>query len=215
MAEIQEYSWGDFTGLTLDHVPASAFDGEIVGSCFHQEFPWTIVFPAEARSTFVRCNLDNCAIPPGCTVDPTCCNRQIEVQKDLEHWHVDEGGRPTRPLNEESFVAFGLSVDPADIPALTLRKPLRQLAKEQERSTVKDGLSIAIASRMMADADTAGGAIVSAALSVHIHPDETIRYVAAIVASQTHPNGRPKYGLLRNRDRGSWSIRTLPDAEVE
>jgi hypothetical protein len=112
------YSHRDFTGQVLTDRPAKEFEGEIVGSCFSQEAPGTEVFPKDAACTFVDCNLDNVALPPGCTVVRGCA-RRFRTQTDGHDWEVAADGAPVRPLNVHSHLAHGLIVDPADLEPLS------------------------------------------------------------------------------------------------
>lgn len=116
-----KYSYGDFMQRKFADLPAEEFAGEIVGSCFYQEGqPDQEVFPAGTVCTFVRCNLDNVAMPPGCTVRESS-QRRIVVQNDGEDWEVNESRRPTRPVNPKHFIKEGKSLDPRDIPSTTER----------------------------------------------------------------------------------------------
>ena len=113
----EKYSYGDFALEPLFRMPAAEFDGEIIGSCFQQDELDTFVFPDDARATFLRCNLNNCEIPVGCTVGTGSVNYQHAKQNDNEQWVLDEDGKPTTPLNLKVFERYGLSQDPKNIPA--------------------------------------------------------------------------------------------------
>lgn len=94
---MNDYSHKDFTGCNL--VDATDMGGlTITGSCFAQEKPDTAVFPnGMAGVTFVGCNLDNCIIPPGNSVNGGSRNR-IMVQDDGYDWIVDETNTPIQKL---------------------------------------------------------------------------------------------------------------------
>lgn len=127
-----KYSYGDFLHQTLSDRPSDEFAGEIVGSCFQQKEPNTTVFPTDAKAKFVRCNLNNCRMPPGCTVGDGSCNHQHDEQNDGEQWILDRAGRPTEPLGKKQFERLGLSTSPKDIPGSKLAKPVTQTADERE-----------------------------------------------------------------------------------
>ncbi len=103
---------------------AEGFSDTIIGSCFAQREPFTDCLPADARATFVRCNLDNCNIPQGCTVGDGCCNDHHRIQNDGGNWIIDNQGNPLRPLDEAEYDEFGLSKDPRDIPAQPVKESL-------------------------------------------------------------------------------------------
>jgi len=131
----EQYSYGNFTGQDLSARPAAEFDGEIMGSCFSQPQtfsrgdPLRDVFPAEMTGTFVRCNLDNCRIPPRASVQGGC-NRRLARQNDLEMWLVDENGNPTEPTNPQGFDQHGLSKLPGNIPGT--RRTRRRIEELEE-----------------------------------------------------------------------------------
>jgi len=122
MAVNDEYSKKDFTNQDLTKESADDFNNsEIVGSCFFQHTVRTDVFPSAMTGvTFEKCNLDNCVIPAGNTVDKSCAHNQFIVQNDGCKWIVDASDDPTEPLNEKIFDHYSLSKDPADIPALSV-----------------------------------------------------------------------------------------------
>lgn len=132
MAINEKYSFKDFTHQTFTSVDASEFDNsEIKGSCFYQETAWdadslgasakesrsNVFPPAMTGVTFIRCNLDNCLIPAGNTVDKSCSERRIRVQNDSEDWVLsDVDFKPTEPIDLVRFTEEAKSIDPADIP---------------------------------------------------------------------------------------------------
>ena len=91
-------------------------NGIIVGSCFSQETPSTEVFPADAEIHFLNCNLDNCVIPEGCTVDGGSVRRH-KHQNDGRIWEIDDNGIPTNIIDCYHFWKHGLRMpNPAEIP---------------------------------------------------------------------------------------------------
>ena len=117
MALNEKYSYKDHTNKLLDKTDAAEWnDTEVVGTCFHQNVPKTVVFPAGIKGVkFVKCNLDNVVIPKDCTVDGGC-NRLIAVQKDGCDWLLDTDLNPVEPLDKAEYVKLGLSVDPSALP---------------------------------------------------------------------------------------------------
>jgi hypothetical protein len=114
MAVNQTYSFKDFMGQNFSGVDASEFNNsEIVGSCFYQEGePDRDIFPA------------------GNTIEGGC-HRKIKVQNDLEDWIFDGANAPVEPVAKKTFLALGLSIDPADIPPTKLTVSVTQ-AKRAE-----------------------------------------------------------------------------------
>jgi len=137
MAEISEkYSFKDFTGWDLSD--RTDMSGIIIeGSCFSHETPDSIVFPSiMTGTTFMACNLDNCFIPPGNTVQNNCSKRRFKIQNDLEDWICDRNNVPVEPVGKKYFLQLGLSIDPASIPAIkqeicatTLKLREREIAR--------------------------------------------------------------------------------------
>ena len=125
----EKYSYKDFTHQRF--TDADDFTGEIEGSCFYQEAgedetPPFDVFPADMTGvTFKKCNLDNCVIPDGNTVEGGC-NRVIKVQNDWQDWVLNKG-EPTEPTDKKKWERKGVSIDPKDIPA---EKMTEEEAKE-------------------------------------------------------------------------------------
>ena len=140
MARNKKYSGKDFTFINLTKVKASEFNNsEIFGSCFYAENPTTAVFPKTMKGvTFDRCNLDNVVISEGNTVLPSCTNKKIAIQNDLEDWMLDENLNPVEPINKKGFEDLGISIDPADIPAVKQDRTATDKAwkekKDQEAS---------------------------------------------------------------------------------
>jgi hypothetical protein len=54
----------------------------------------------------------------------SCTNRKFVQQNDKEQWIIDDSGNPVTPLYPEIFIALGLSIDPADIPAELVDTPV-------------------------------------------------------------------------------------------
>lgn len=132
-----QYSYGDFTQQDLSD--ADRFDGDVVGSCFQQDSPDTVAFPADANATFFRCNLNNCRIPAGCTIGSGSCNYQHSKQNDGEQWILDGSGKPIEPLGKKQFQRLNLSTDAKDIPASKLSKSVTQTAYEREAAQEEIG----------------------------------------------------------------------------
>ncbi len=63
-------SFTDYTGRILKDEPGFVFTpGAVIDrSCFSQENPDSVIFPADLVVTFHCCNLTNVVIPAGCTV---------------------------------------------------------------------------------------------------------------------------------------------------
>ena len=103
----ERYSRKDFTGRTLKE--ENMTNVVIYGSCFSQEILDRHVFPDNMIGvTFIKCNLDNCYIPPGnITID--CWRRRFKVQNDLNDWLVDDSDNPIKPLNHKIFIKTSLS----------------------------------------------------------------------------------------------------------
>jgi hypothetical protein len=121
------YSWKDFTGCNFSTNDPKEWVGEIVGSCFAQENGMKEVFPPDIQDVhFRRCNLDNCIIPKGATIETegweACCNRNHAVQNDGEAWIIDAKGKPASPLNLKSFIQDKKSINPDDIPKEFIRE---------------------------------------------------------------------------------------------
>lgn len=112
----KEYSYKDFTYKDLTKTdPKTWNDTEVIGSCFHQQTPKTVVFPEGITGvTFSKCNLDNVVVPKGCTINGGC-HRWIAMQKDLEWWVLDENLNPVEPLNKAVFTKLGISTSPLAI----------------------------------------------------------------------------------------------------
>jgi hypothetical protein len=140
MAKNEQYSFKDLHNKTFTSNPAEDFSGDIIGSCFEQENPNTDVFPADATGNLLRCNLNNCAIPPGMTVMSAhgidSINIHHKEMNDGERWIVDSGTlQPIEPLQKQDFINYGLSIDPADIPVSKLDEPII-IAKRKELGEV-------------------------------------------------------------------------------
>lgn len=104
----------DFTNRDLSEC-AGLSGKTIIGSCFSQEIPRN-PFPAGMTgTTFVSCNLDNCLVPVGNTIDPSCSHRLFACQIDGYDWIVDDNLHPLTPLNLEYHIENGLNTDPTKI----------------------------------------------------------------------------------------------------
>lgn len=113
----EKYSYKSFKRKTFRNIDASEFsNSEIIGACFYQEIPYSRIFPdGIVDCVFTKCNLDNCNIPEGCTVNKGT-NKQIKLQKDGEYWIVDEGLNPVEPRDKDKYISFGISINPIDLP---------------------------------------------------------------------------------------------------
>lgn len=119
-----KYSYKDFTGQSFVDLDPSEFNGKgaIIGTCLYQESARVgpvakAIFPAGTEGiVFERCNLDNVELPVGSTTDARCLTRMIRVQNDNEDWRLDAELKPLEPINKESFIEEGRSIDPKDIP---------------------------------------------------------------------------------------------------
>lgn len=89
-------SFTDYTGRYLGDETAQ---GTIEGSCFSQETPDSVVFPADMQGvTFIRCNLDNVFMPEGNTVIGGS-QRRFMALDDGNDWFVDENNNPLTRLD--------------------------------------------------------------------------------------------------------------------
>jgi hypothetical protein len=89
-----EFSFKDFTNKSLKDIGDSLNNKTIYRTCFSQETPDSVIFPADMIGvTFVYCNLDNVYIPPGNTVIESSQVR-FKVQEDGKDWIVDENNNP-------------------------------------------------------------------------------------------------------------------------
>lgn len=124
MPAIPDYNRkGGYAGWEFISRPEYDWSGRtVVGQCFSQEKPDTVVFrPGTIGMRLVNCNIDNCLIPPGNSVQGECSQRRFFIQNDLRDWEVDAQDKPTKVLNEKYWkVIARKSVDPADIPAQPL-----------------------------------------------------------------------------------------------
>lgn len=133
MADLnKEYSYKDFTAKDLTKTdPKTWNDTEVIGSCFHQHTPKTVVFPTGITGvTFTRCNLDNVVVPKECTINGGC-HRWIAVQKDGEDWVLDENLNPVEPLNKALFTKLGLSTSAAALPVSEVSVSVTEAKRNQ------------------------------------------------------------------------------------
>lgn len=128
-----EYSFKDYTGhLFTRPIPPGTV---VYASCFSQEILDHEIFPSDMTDvTFVRCNLDNVALPPGNTVE-SCSQRRFEVQNDLRDWEVDSNDAPAKLVDEKYWDVQGYSTDPADIPPEKIDH-IDKVPKKTEKDTV-------------------------------------------------------------------------------
>ena len=106
---------------TLQNLKAEDWNDSLVkGSCFYAEGAMRAIMPADVTGVvLVECNLDNCIIPEGATVEGGT-NKNVWKQNDGHDWACDEADNPIEPLNRKAMVMEGLNVDPALIPARPL-----------------------------------------------------------------------------------------------
>ena len=125
MKKNAKYSHGSFKRQDLSGVdPAEFNDTEIVGSCFYQDAHHSATLPDKMTGVVFRnCNLDNCIIPAGATVNGGT-NKHIQSQKDGEYWIVGVDGSPIEPRDKAKFIDFGISIAPQDLPAEQLDEPI-------------------------------------------------------------------------------------------
>jgi hypothetical protein len=137
-----KYSRKDFINQDLSGLDPDEFNGkgDIVGSCFSQEFAYGEVIPASGGKaifpagmtgvTFKRCNLDNVELPAGNFVESAdgidSTQKTFQIQNDMEDWEMeDKGGwTPKQPKALKSYTEYGLSTDPANIPAEKVEKSI-------------------------------------------------------------------------------------------
>jgi hypothetical protein len=144
MAKNEMYSFKDFTGQSFKNRPAGEFNNsEIIGSCFYQKgAPDTDIFPDGMTGvTFKRCNLDNVLIPANnaITSDAGIASTQKRIieQNDLEDWEVDGQNVPREPINKKWYLRLGLSIDPNDIPAEPLARPITETKELEIKSMLE------------------------------------------------------------------------------
>jgi hypothetical protein len=127
MALNEKYSYKDCTQQKFTKLDAKEFDNsEVVGTCFHQNVPKTKVFPVGMTGVkFQKCNLDNCEIPAGNTIEGGC-HRWIALQKDGEDWFLDDNLDPVEPMNKALYEKLGLDVNPVSISATQLDQSVVQ-----------------------------------------------------------------------------------------
>lgn len=112
------YSNRDMTGWDLSD--RKDMDNLVIhGLCLSNETPNAQVLPPKLTgTTFIACNLDNVAIPPGNKLID-CSNRLFKVQEDGHDWCIcPDKLTPLEPLNLQAHIDAGLSIDPAKIEAV-------------------------------------------------------------------------------------------------
>lgn len=107
-----------FRNFTNKDMSGEDLSGKIIySSVFYQEQLDSEIFhPELSGALFIKCNLDNVALPDGNT-KIECQQRRIKAQNDLRDWIVDQDNKPIEPINKDMWAEQGFSVDPADIPA--------------------------------------------------------------------------------------------------
>jgi len=134
MAINKKYSYKSWKRQSFTGKDPKEFnDSEIVGAGFSQNEPFTDVFPALiSKVKFINCNLDNCNIPAGATVEGGT-NKHFKEQADGEIWLVDAAKKPTAPLKPYRFDKWGVSKDPKDIPIVKPEEYLGESITEHKR----------------------------------------------------------------------------------
>jgi len=157
--ENDKYSYKDFTDVDLSKIdPAEVNDSTIVGSCFAKTIPVDyagnpfgfLLFPANVKNVILDgCNVDNNRLPAGVTIVDSfgvaSTRKRIKIEKDGEPWLQDENGAPVEPLEKAQFVALGISIDPADLPATrrhgeTVTQEKERIKNEEEIAALLGGL---------------------------------------------------------------------------
>jgi hypothetical protein len=128
MAKLNEkYSYHSWKRKTfLDADPAEFNDSEIIGAVFHQDAPYSDVFPQlpKGGTCILReCNSDNCNIPVRYSVEGGT-NKHFLAQNDGEYWIVGRDLKPIAPRDVDVFIKCGLSVLPSGIPPTPLKEPI-------------------------------------------------------------------------------------------
>lgn len=84
MPHNSQFSFRDFSNRTLVERDVELLnDSTIVGSCFSQNEPDTVVFPADVSGLVLeKCNLENAMIPAGVTVGNGCLQQRFSTQAD-------------------------------------------------------------------------------------------------------------------------------------
>lgn len=119
----EKYSYKSFKRQKFIHLDPKEFDGEIIGSGFYQDEPYSNVFPVGITTKFIKCNLDNCNIPETATVEGGT-NKHFKTMNDQEYWIVDKDLKPIEPRDKDRFIKCGLSVLPKDISATPLKESI-------------------------------------------------------------------------------------------
>lgn len=127
----EKHSYKDYTNVDVSNTdPADWSNTEVIGTCFYREAEWSEdrlgsrppaimrrYLPLGITNVAVKnCNYDNGAKQLGLTIDPSCSNRRIAVQSDLQDWLCDADNKPIEPLMKERYERAGVSVDPNDLP---------------------------------------------------------------------------------------------------
>ena len=94
-----DYSNKDFTGRNLTDADPADFTGQTIHQlCLSQETPDSDVLPLGVTDcTLLNCNLDNCTIPAGYTVEGGS-TRRYAIQEDGMDWLIDANNNPLEPM---------------------------------------------------------------------------------------------------------------------
>lgn len=101
-----------------DVIAALVANGRAYRCCFAQPSPDTVVFPDDLAIEFVECDVSNCVIPVGCSLDDISISKtkRYATQNDGDDWVVDSDNNPLYPVNLKYRILCGMSINPADIP---------------------------------------------------------------------------------------------------
>lgn len=142
----EKLSGRDFTNQDLRDRKDLDFDGAVIyASIFCNETPDAEIFRSAEKATFIRCNMDNVAIPKGATLID-CTQRRFMVQNDGNDWLLGEDGLPEKPMDFKYYEKKGLPVPdrswlpaekiaegklPIDLKALAVDAKAEMLAQEE------------------------------------------------------------------------------------
>ena len=121
----KEYSHKSFVDVNLTD---DILTGVVWRSGFSVETLDTLRFHPDSTCIFRECNLDNCVIPDGCTVEGGT-NKRFQAQADMEDWFIDAQNRPMLPINKFLFDRLGIPTDPSSIA--NTPEPVTSVVEEQ------------------------------------------------------------------------------------
>lgn len=139
----EKLSFRDFANRDFLDTP---LDGAVIyGSVFSNETPEAEIFGSADGTVFIRCNMDNVAIPKGATLID-CTQKRFMVQNDGNDWLLGEDGLPEKPVDFKYYEKRGLPVpdrswipsekiekgkDPVDLKALAVEAKAEMIATEE------------------------------------------------------------------------------------